>query len=154
MRDLWKLKLGWDDVITDDLYARWEKLYQDFMLLGNLEFPRQVFRDSDSADLYIFCDASKAAYGFVVYIVQGSKPVLFSKAKVAPIVTKSLPTLELLSVYRVLTCLKNTYKVFCHLSIKNLFVAMDAQIVLAWLLSFKVNRKNICCQSSEGYRFA
>ena len=36
--DLWKLNMGWDDVITGDIYARWRKLYQDFMALGNLEF--------------------------------------------------------------------------------------------------------------------
>ena len=48
LHDLWKL--GWDNVIMGDLHVKWEKLYQDFMLLGNLEFPRQVFSDSDSAD--------------------------------------------------------------------------------------------------------
>ena len=49
LRDLWKLKLGWDDVITDNLYARWEELYQDFMLLGNLEFPRILLTSTSFA---------------------------------------------------------------------------------------------------------
>ena len=69
--------------------------------------------------------------------------LLYSKAKVAPTVIKSQPTLELLFVYLALKCRKNMCKAFCHLSIKNLFVAVDAQIILAWLLSSKVNRKNI-----------
>ena len=76
------------------------------MLLCNLELPQQVFSDSDSDVPYIFCDASKAAYGFVVYISQESKAVLlFSKAKVAPTVT-----LELLSAYLTLKSLKNIRK--------------------------------------------
>ena len=69
------------------------------------------FCNSDSADLYIFCDASEVAYGSVVYIIQGRKPVfLISKAKVAPTVTKSHLTLELLPMYLTLKCLKNICK--------------------------------------------
>ena len=114
------------------------------LLLNGLEFPWQVFSDCGPIDLYVFGHASKAAYGFAVYLVQGSRsPRKFSKAKVTPTVAKSLPTLKLLSVYLALKCLKNVCEVFCRLDIKNLYVAVDTQIVLAWLLSTKVNRKNI-----------
>ena len=144
MRNLWKQKLGWDDALSEDLCSRWEVLCQEPVLLNSLEFSRRVFSDCGPADLYVFCDASKAAYDFVVYVEQSSRfALLFSKAKVAPTVAKSLPTLELLSVYLALKCLKNVCEVFCWLDIKNLYVAVDAQIVLAWLLSTKANRKNI-----------
>ena len=79
-----------------------------------------------------FCDASKAAYGFAVYVVLCSRSaLLFSKAKVVPTAAKSLPTLELLPVYLALKCLKNVCEVFCRLDIKNLYAAVDTQIVLA-----------------------
>ena len=51
--------------------------------------------------------------------------------------------MELLSIYQALKCLKNVCEIFCRLDIKNLYVAVAAQIVLAWLLSTKANRKNI-----------
>ena len=92
----------------------------------------------------VFFYASKAAYSFAVYVIQGSRSaLLFSKAKVAPTVAKSLPMLELLSVYLALKCLKNACEVFCRKDIKNLYIAVNAQIILAWLLSPKANHKNI-----------
>ena len=144
LRDLWKQKFGWDDAISEDLCTKWKVLYQELVLLNSSEFLIQVFRDYGPATSTFFCDASKAAYGFAVYVVQCSRStLLFSKAKVAPTVAKSLPTLELLSVYLAQKCLKNVCGVFCRLDIKNLYVAVDAQIVLAGLLSTKANRKNI-----------
>ena len=55
---------------------------------------------------------------------------------------KSLLTLELLAVYLALKCLKSLFKTICHIKIKIIFKAFDAQVVLAWLLSSKVNYKN------------
>ena len=142
--DFLKQKLGWDDAISKDLWTRRKVLCQELVLLYSFEFPRQVFSDCNPADLYVFCDASNAAYGFAVYVVHGYKSaLLFSKAKVASTMAKPLPTLELLSVYLALKCLKNVFEVFCRLDIKNLYVAVDAQIILAWLLSIKASQKNI-----------
>ena len=51
-------------------------------------------------NLCIFRDASSYAYGVVAYGVQNARAsILFSKAKVAPMKPKTLPTLELLGVY-------------------------------------------------------
>ena len=132
----------WYDAISEDLYTRWKLLYQELVLLNSLEFPRHVFSDCGPADRYVFCDASKAVYGFAFYVVQGRRfALLYTKAKVAPTVAKSQPTLELLSIYLALKCLKNVCEVFCRLDIKNLYVAVDAQIVS--LVAVKANRKNI-----------
>lgn len=95
------------------------------------------------ADLYIFCDASKKAYGFVAYFVQnGNSTLVFAKAKVAPLKSKTLPTLELLAVFLAVKCLGNILEMFSNISIKNTFVAVDAQIVLSWLLSEDAKTKN------------
>ena len=49
--------------------------------------------------LCVFCDASPKAYGFVIYGVQnGISQIIYAKTKVAPVKSKSLPTLELLAV--------------------------------------------------------
>lgn len=87
------------------------------------------------ANLYIFCDASKKVYGFVAYFVQnGNSTLVFAKAKVAPLKSKTLPTLELLAVFLAV--------MFSNISIKNTFVAVDAQVVLSWLLSEDAKTKN------------
>ena len=92
--DLWERKLGRADAISEDLCTRWKVLYQELVLLNSLGFPRQDFSDCSPADIYVFYDASKAAYSFAVYVVQGSRSaLLFSKDKVAPSVAMSLPTL-------------------------------------------------------------
>ena len=66
LHDFWKRKLGWDDAISEDLGTRWKVLYQEIVLSNSLESPKQVFSDCSSADLYVFCDASKAANGFAM----------------------------------------------------------------------------------------
>ena len=52
--------------------------------------------------LVMFCDASKSAYGVASYCVtpNGECNLLYSKVKVAPLKSKTLPTLELLYLSR------------------------------------------------------
>ena len=143
LRDLRRQKLGWDDAISEDLCKRWKVIYQELVLLNSLGFPKQVFSDRGPADPYVFCEASKTVYKICDVVQVITSALLFSKAEVSPTVAKYLPKLELLSVYLALKCVKNVYEVFCRLDIKNLYVAADAQIVLACLLSTETNRKNI-----------
>ena len=93
-------------------------------------------------DLYIFSDASKRAYGYVVYSVQnGSSNFVFAKAKTAPLKQKhSLPQSELLAsklsmegLFNLLSCFKN---------VNNVYLGVDAQIILAWLTS-PITTKNV-----------
>ena len=68
---------------------------------------------------------------------------LFSKPKVAPLRKKSLPTLELLGVYLAVKGLATLLKVYSNVKIESIFIAVDAQIVLSWLLSSTVKTKNL-----------
>ena len=57
-------------------------------------------------DIYLFCVASRKAYGFTAYIVQNQRSsLMFVKAKVAPMQDQTLPLLELMAVYLVLKCI-------------------------------------------------
>ena len=69
MRELWKKKLEWDQPVPEALRNEWKNIAGDLSLLKNLEFPRRSVAEGDSAELYIFCDASKQAYGFTAYAV-------------------------------------------------------------------------------------
>ena len=110
----------------------WIKLCQDLVNLDTVEFPRYTLSEDDPADIFVFCDASKEAYGYTVYMHQGgSANLIFAKPKVAPLKRKSLPTLELLSVYlayKGLFSLLNSFKV---VKIRKVIIAVDAQVVLA-----------------------
>ena len=86
MEALWKEKLGWDQVITneDQLKAKREILY-DFQRAGELCFLRRVM--SNAMELRIFSDVSSKAYGAVAYSVETNREssnFVVSKARVAP----------------------------------------------------------------------
>ena len=85
-----------------------------------MEFPRYTLSVDVPGDLYLFCDASKAAYGFAAYMVQdGKSHLIFSKVKVAPLQSRTLPVLELLPIFLALVlmhrmCLPGYCRNFCR----------------------------------------
>ena len=90
--EIWKMRLNWDEKIPLNFRLIWNKLYQDLVSLDCLRLRRFVVDPSTSASLSVFCDDSQR---FAAYIFQrGSASLVFSKAKVAPLIKKTLPTLE------------------------------------------------------------
>ena len=115
-------------------------------MLNQLRFPRRAYDVNSDLSLIIFCDASKMAYGFCCYVFDhhlGTSSLLFSKCKSSPLKSKTIPTLELLSVFLALKCLITMLKFIPVKNIKDLFICVDAQIVLSWILSKNVKTKNI-----------
>ena len=132
LRDQWKMKLGWDDVIPTDKVKDWRNSAPKLTTLNEFEFPRYVFRDDFPSDVFVFCNASKSGNGCAIYLVQNGKlSLLFAKSKVSLMTQKSLSTVELLALYLVLKCLKSLFEIICCLKIKNIFIAVDAQVMLA-----------------------
>ena len=143
LRDLWSQKKDWDSEICSESQASWTSLSKDLSQLPSLEFPRPCIDTDMPSEMFIFCDASKQAYGFCAYNVQNGKSTLvFAKAKVAPMKAKSLPTLELLSAFLSVKCLPTLLKVYSPGNVPNVTIAVDAQVVLSWLLSGEVKSKN------------
>ena len=52
-----------------------------------------------------------------------------------PVARKSLPSLELLGVYLAIKCLKTLLNVYSNITIKEIIMAVDAQVVLSWLMT-------------------
>ena len=146
LSSIWKKKRTdqhWDEVVDGEDSKAWASISKDLVGLSSIEFPRFSLSESEPTDLFIFCDASTNAYGFVAYAVQNGKSCyLLSKAKVAPIQTKSLPTLELLGVFLAFKGLFSMLKTFSKVKFNHIYVAVDAQVVLTWLLSNVVKTKN------------
>ena len=145
MREIWLKKFTWDENLDSDILHCWKSLAHDLTGLHELQFPRQAIDDDITADLVLFCDASKRAYSFAAYSIQSNRPsanLLFSKSKVAPIKEKSLPTLELLSVYLAIKCLPFILDSYPKAVFRDIIVAVDAQVVLSWLLTGEIQSQN------------
>ena len=147
MKEIWKLGLAWDDPIPDHIRDKWLKIKADLELLSNLSFSRHCYEGNLS--LYIFCDASMNQYGFTMYAKGASSSesyLLFAKSKSAPHPAKTLPTLELLAVYLAFKCLPSVLNAVKG-CVTDITVASDSQVVLSWILSSKINRKNVFAQN-------
>lgn len=68
--------------------------------------------------------------------------LIFAKAKVASMKSKTFPTLKLLFVYLALKCLPLLLKNYKKIYSKNIYVAVDTQVVLSWILSQSITSKN------------
>ena len=136
---LWAKKKSenhWDEIVEDVDQKQWSLISKDLSRLSEIEFPRQSLSEDEVTDLFLFADASKQAYGFVAYMVQGGiSNFIFAKAKVAPLKERTLPQLELLGALLALQGLENLLITFSNVKFKNVFLALDAQVVLAWLTS-------------------
>lgn len=122
----------------------WKTLAKDLSALDSISFPRSVLDEGKDTKLFFFCDASKAAYGFSVYAVQdGRSSLLFTKAKVAHLQGKFLPTLELLSVFLAVKRFPFLKKSLEDIPIKDVYMVTDAQVVLSWILAEFIHTKNI-----------
>lgn len=125
-------------VISTETQHAWSSIAKDFIKVSP-----DVLWMKHPEDLHIFCDASKRASGSVAYIVQnGRSALVFAKAKVSPLKSKTLPNLELHVLFLAIKCLWNILEMFSNISIKNTFVAVDTQTVLSLLLSEGVKAKN------------
>ena len=146
LKDIWSMKYEWDDELPSDLLKRWDKIFKDLCSICEIEFPRKSYKDKVS--LYIFTDASQSVYGFCCYARYVDNNVIkcnqiFAKCKNAPVKKKTLPTLELLAVYLAFKCLPIIIQSLSGVNIEGITICVDAQIILSWILSQKVNSKNV-----------
>ena len=147
IQELHKSKFEWNKEITDDLKNKWTSLSAEFNEnIGKFVVPRFAFDSSKPIDVIIFADASKEAYGCAFYAIQNNQiNLMFSKVKIAPLQTKTLPSLELLASYLSFKCLDSLVENehFSRDLINKVTLLVDSQCVLSWLLTGHASRKNI-----------
>ena len=149
VEELWKRGLNWDEEVPPEFQSSWKNLAEDLSKLSDMHFSRQARDGNRSGELYLFCDASKEAYGFAANYVQDKKSALiFAKARVAPAKDRTLPTLELMAVFLALKYLPTILDGCKGVCPSGLCVAKDAQVVLSWTFSETIASKNIFARNS------
>lgn len=146
MKKTWEKEMKWDDEVNPDIKASWEKLRKDLSGLSEITFLRSCFETSDKdLSINIFCDASTHCFGFVVYISSNLKgpQILWAKGKVAPLKGRTLPCLELMSIFLALKCLPSILKSFPDVQFQDLNIFSDSQISLQWVLNKGQKNKQI-----------
>ena len=146
LQRLWKDKVDWDEPLSKELTCEWGKIKIELDRLTDLRFPRKTYDTNLPVSLIVCCDSSREVYGFGCYAktVSASEVrcnLLFAKAKSAPLKQKTLPTLELMSVFLALKCLPSILNAIKN--VNSITVCVDAQMVLSLVLTSNVKTKNI-----------
>ena len=137
LRSSWRLNLDWDIEIPQHMQSRWSSMAEELTRLNKSNFTLRSFCRTRPIKLCVFCDASTR---FVIYGVQdGINQIIFAKTKVAFIKSKSLPTRELLTVFIAFKALHFVVRGYSDSVITDIYIFVDVQVVLSWLL--KYNRK-------------
>ena len=141
MQKLWCQKLGWDDNLPESLAQEWQTFSSEISMLSKLRHHRYaLINNYNQCQLIGFSDASSLGLAAVVYIrtvntageVQVS--LLFSKSKVAPLKTVSIPRLELMAAHLLSKMLKYIYDFLVEeIRIDNIYAFTDSSSTLCWL---------------------
>ena len=104
MQRLWMLNLEWDEPLAELESDQWSEWLQELHLLSEITVPRCIsptHGEAVSRQFHVFCDASEAAFGAVIYLrtslSNGEHHCSFvmSKTRVAPLKQMSIVRLEL-----------------------------------------------------------
>ena len=71
MQQLWTLELEWDQCLPDSESKQWKQWLEELQLLKEVAVPRCIKPASVEAaasQFHVFCDASEAAFGAVIYL--------------------------------------------------------------------------------------
>ena len=158
---VWKLnELSWDDLLPAEFIDEWNNLVPDLISLKNIALPRKIIDSKFNYEVHVFCDASPTAYGCVIYFLNFDKcNMLLSKPKVAPLKSRSLPQLELTSIYLGVKLVNNVLSILNNIVVKNIFIWSDNEASLQWIknsnsnITFVKNRVSEINELYEGFKF-
>ncbi|KAF8790738.1 hypothetical protein HNY73_005714 [Argiope bruennichi] len=88
LRQLWLLKIDWDNALPEHFAVKWRKFKKEFQQICHISIPRWLLTTEREITLHGFSDASKSAYACIIYAVQRSDngdtktTILATKSKV------------------------------------------------------------------------
>ena len=139
LEKLWNKGIDWDDDIEQSDIEVWRKMLDDLKGLSEVSVPRYI--GNYDSQLICFCDASKDAYATVIYLrttYKGNNNVnlVFSKSRISPRTSISIPRLELLAVLIGVRSLNFVSKELGFTDNRQI-VWTDSQCVLNWIKTKK-----------------
>ena len=141
LQQLWQLQLDWDQPVSEDIAREWKSWRDDLHILTDHAIPRCYYKRGEkrmTLQLHGFCDASQVAYAGVVYLravyedTFTSISLVFSKTRVAPLTTATIPCLELCGV-QLLSKLLQTVRDSLNIPLHDVFAWCDSSITLSWI---------------------
>ncbi|GFY55525.1 putative RNA-directed DNA polymerase from transposon X-element [Trichonephila inaurata madagascariensis] len=101
LQEAWKLKLKWDDPLSENIQETFRKWRDETQYLEKIDIPRYV-EINENSELRLFVDACKSSYGACFYVRTitplGVKIRLIrARSRVAPLKTLTIPRLELMA---------------------------------------------------------
>ena len=133
IQKLWSLNLNWDERLSESLTNEFRIICSNLDHVSEFCCPRFVITPKFN-ELHVFCDASKAAYGFAVYVTDLSKKssdLLLSKARVAPKNDLTIPKLELLAV--TLATRQAKHLLHQEFEFTKCIIWTDSEVTLNWI---------------------
>ena len=145
---LWENSIGWDKTFefTDDLKTKWLHLVKEAHIAVKAKIDRRAIW-TENSEIHIFSDASKDAYGTVVYVrtppcpqyPEGDVHLVCAKSKVKPIKGKqTIPRLELAATVVAAHQVPYLTKAWELPENSNFHIWCDAKVVLHWLKQYNV----------------
>uniref|UniRef100_A0A0A9YNG0 Pol polyprotein n=1 Tax=Lygus hesperus TaxID=30085 RepID=A0A0A9YNG0_LYGHE len=139
LQELWAQGFGWDDSLPDSVSSRWAAFASHLPVLEHVKVPRYcVVPHATSIQLIGMCDASSLGFAAVVYLRccvgdEVKVSLLKAKTKVAPLKTQTIPRLELNAAHLLAKLVKSLEFLCKRLSVSDIFLFSDSQVVLSWL---------------------
>ena len=141
LQRVWELKIGWDELLPDEIKEPWLQWRTELVLLSDRHIPRCYYPKQvciHSVQLHGFSDASEEAYAGVVYLRMVDTlshvhiSLVTSKTKVAPIKRLTIPRLELCGAHLLARILRHVQQVF-RIPVNDIYAWTDSMVVLSWL---------------------
>jgi hypothetical protein len=142
---IWKQFPEWEKKVPLSALKPWHAWLVQLPAINDFRFDRCLNIEGEdhlvkSTRLHVFSDVSELAYGAAAYLqveyVSGRKhtSLIMSKSRVAPLVFKSVPRLELAAALLGLVLAKHLLKPL-GLELDDTTFWVDSQVVLAWIYS-------------------
>lgn len=136
LQRLWKQSIDWDEPLSDELKSSWYDLCDEFRLIENCKFPRNVLNIDTQCEIHAFCDASSAAYGVCIYVLSKKENtiethLLCSKSRIAPTQVLTIPRLELSAALILAELVHSILET--HIFFGKIYCWSDSTVVLSWI---------------------
>lgn len=139
LKELWKLKLDWDEIVPLHITEEWNKINSELHIIKDISIPRWIsnLSQDNKIEIHGFCDASNDGYAAIVYFKTIKEDdvnisLVAAKTKIAPMKTISIPRLELCGALLLSQLITKIKKTMDLIEIPT-FAHSDSEITLAWI---------------------